>query len=75
MAFHVKSGLFVTVLNAVSRPHSFEFIALKMYLPCNIAIIVVGVYRPPSAISSTADNLADLLAQCCNSEILFLGDF
>lgn len=35
----------------------------------------MGVYRPPSAISSATNNLADLLAQYCNSEMLVLGDF
>ena len=34
----------------------------------------MGVYTPPSAISSATDNLADLLAQSCNSEMLVLGD-
>lgn len=47
VAVHVKSGLS----------------ALKMNLSCNIAIIVVGVHRPPSAFSSATHNLADLLAQ------------
>lgn len=40
MAVYVKSGLSLTVLNALTIPHSFQFIALKMYFPCNIAIML-----------------------------------
>ncbi len=65
----------VTVLNAVSIPHSFEFIALKVHLSSNNAFNVVGVYRPPSAVTGAIDNLANLLAPYSNLVMLVLGDF
>lgn len=75
VALYVKSGISVTVLKTVTTPHSLESIAPKINLSCDIAIIIVGAYRPPSDIFRATDNLADELAQCFNSEILVLGDF
>lgn len=75
MAVYVKPCWSATALNAVTIPRSFEFIALKVNLSRNNSINVVGVYRPPSAVSGAINKLTDLLARHSDSEMLFLGDF
>lgn len=60
VALYVKSGISVTVLKTVTTPHWIGIhCSKKINLSCNIAIIIVGAYRPPSDISSATDNLAD----------------
>lgn len=75
MAVYIKSCLSVTVLKTVSSPHSFELIALKINLPSNNFINVVGLYRPPSATPKAISDITCILSQFSKSEMLVLGDF
>lgn len=56
VAVYAKSGLSVSVLDSVTEPNCFEFIALQIQLGPSPQV-VIGVYRPPSA--DTRPNLKD----------------
>lgn len=74
VVIYVKSGLSVTILNAVTLPKCFEFLALKVQLGPN-TVIVVGVYGPPSADTNSIDKIADLLSQYSGVKLIVVGDF
>lgn len=54
---------------------SFEFLVLKVCRTQNNSVTMVGVYRPPAALSSAIDQIADLPALFIDSELIVLGDF
>ena len=63
VAVYVKSTYryAAAILNAVSIPKCFEFISLKIDLGCKNSIIVIGVYRPPTAPTMALNKMAELL--------------
>ena len=73
VCIYVKSGFSAVTLHAVSIPKCFEFIALKVQLRPT-SVIVVGIYRPPSAIPDSIDKIGTLLSQYSESEMIVLGD-
>lgn len=74
VSIYVKTGFSVTILKAVTIPRNFEFLALKVQLGPN-SVIVVGVYRPPSAELGSIDAIADLLSHNSDAELIVMGDF
>lgn len=72
VAIYVKTCFSVSILNAITVPKCFEFTTLKLDLGSNNHIIVVWIYRPPSADTSSIDKLADLLSQFVHSEMIIL---
>ena len=75
VAVYVKSHYSVTLLHAVSVRSCFEFIALELSLSSNDCFVVIGVYRPPSAVNSTLTKLAHLISPYVNREVIVMGDF
>ena len=75
VAVYVKSCYSVTLLHAVSVPNCFEFIALELSLSSNDCFVVIGVYRPPSAETSSLNDLAHMLSSYGNREVIVMGDF
>ena len=75
VAIFIKSRFSVTVLKAITIKNYFEFIALSVNLGPNKSIVIIGVYRPPSADSRAIDKLAELISKYSNSELLISGDF
>ena len=73
VGIYVKSSLPVSILNAVSLPKSFEFLALKVQHGLD-SLTVVGVYRPPSADSDTTATLVNMLSEYSADELLVMGD-
>ena len=76
VATYIKSCFTSHTLHSVSVPKCFEFLALKVQYgskPDN-TLIVIGVYRPPSATASSLDQLADLISIYSKSEVIILGD-
>lgn len=61
-SYKKKSCFSVSLLHTVSVPSCFEFIALKVFLVPNDSVVVVDVYRPPSAVTSSINDLADILS-------------
>ncbi len=51
------------------------FLALKIEHGSNNSIVVIGIYRPPSADSSYISKLEGLLSEYVNSGVIILGDF
>ena len=74
VAIYVKACLSVIVLKAITIEKCFEFIALKVNLGPNNSLIIIGVYRPPSAKPEAIDKLGDLISPYFNNEMLILGD-
>lgn len=74
VAVYIKSGLSVSVLNSITKPKCFEFIALQIQLGPS-PLVVIGIYRPPSADSESIDSLAKLISMYEDSEMLIMGDF
>ena len=62
VAIYVKSCLAVSILNTVSLPNCFEFLALKVHHGPD-PLTVVGIYRPPSADSHATDTLVNILSK------------
>lgn len=69
---YVKSC--VNVSKPVSKPKCFEYIALEIQLR-HFSLVLVFVYRPPSAELESINTLANLISCFYNSEMLFFGDF
>ena len=69
VAVYVKSTYAAAILNAVSIPKCFEFISLKIDLGYKNSIIVIGVYRPPSAPTMALNKMAELLIPLSDSVI------
>lgn len=63
----------MSILNAVSLPNCFEFLALKVHHGPD-PLTVVGIYRPPSADSHATDTLVNILSKFSVDELLVLGD-
>ena len=74
VAVYAKVCYSVTVLKTVAIENCFEFIALRVSLGPTNSIIVIGVYRPPSAKSEAIDKLSRLISHYKNEEIIVLGD-
>ena len=68
-----RSGLSVTVLESISITECFEYISLRVTIGPS-SIIVVGVYRPPSATKDSIDRLFDLIYKYANEELIVTGD-
>ena len=75
VAIYVKSTYAATILNAVSIPKCFELISLKIDFGSNNSIIVIGVYRPPSAPTMALNKMAEFRIPLIDSELIVLGDF
>ena len=73
MAICSKHCFYVSVLYAVTLPKCFTFIALKIDCGANNVLVVVGIYRPPSAEGFVL--IAELSSPYFNSEIIVMGDF
>ena len=69
----IRSGLSVTVLESISITECFEYISLRVTIGPS-SIIVVGVYRPPSASKDSIDRLFDLISKYANEELVVTGD-
>ena len=74
VAIFIKSRFSVTILQTVSKLNYFEFISLLVNLGPNNSVVVIGVYRPPSADPRAIDKLAELISQYSNMETLLVGD-
>ncbi len=74
VAVYVKSDISVTVLDSITKPKFFEFISLRLHLRPT-SIIVIGIYRPPSANRDSVKALGELLARYQNDELIITGDF
>lgn len=48
---------------------------MNITLSKNNSVNIVGVYRPPTAISSSVSDIAHLLSELNKSEVILLGDF
>ena len=75
IAIYVKSCFTVTAINAISIPKCYEVLILKVDLGMSNCIYLIGVYRPPSAVASSVDRLADLFSLYSDKELIILGDF
>lgn len=76
VAVYTKACLTSHTLYSVSVKNSFEFIALKViYGQNNNALVIIGIYRPPSAPVKALDQLAELLSIYADTETIILGDF
>lgn len=76
VAVYIKCCFTSHTLYSVSVKNSFEFIALKVfYGQNNNALVIIGIYRPPSASIKALDQLAELLSIYADSETIILGDF
>jgi exonuclease III len=75
VAVYVKSTYAAVILNTVSIPKCFEFISLRIDFGYNNSIIVIGVYRPPSAPTMALNKMAELFMPFTDSELIVLGDF
>ena len=47
---------------------------MKIYLGHNNSVIVIGVYRSPSAPSEALEKIGELIAQLIDQEVIILGD-
>ena len=70
---YAKSRLSLTILESISEPKCFEYICLRVHLGPT-SIIVIGVYRPPSATNASIDKLFDLISKYANEELIVTGD-
>lgn len=52
-----------------------EYIALKLILSPQMSVIVVGLYRPPTANDTFFDHFTAVLKECNNKESILMGDF
>ncbi len=64
----------MTILDAVTRPRCFEFFALRVQLG-PISVVLLRVYRLPSAGLGSTDAIAELLSQYSDVELIVAGDF
>lgn len=74
VAIFVKESFSVTIVNSVSVPKNFEYLALSVSLGNCEKLPLLGVYRPPSAPSAGISDLAHLISSHLSSEIILLGD-
>ena len=65
MAIYVSEKLQVTVLQSISIPRQFEFLAVQIVLG-NSPLTIIGCYRPPSAIKNSIRSLINF-KQVCDS--------
>ena len=71
VAIFVKKSFSVTVISSVSVPKNFEYLALSVSLGNSAnceKVLVMGVYRPPSAPSTAISDLAYLISSHLSSE-------
>ena len=71
--FYYRSDLSVTVLESISMPNCFEYTSLRVTIGPT-SIIVVGLYRLPSATKDSIDKLFDLISKYANEELVVTGD-
>ena len=74
VVIYVKSVFSVSILDSITRPNYYEFLSLKIQIGPS-PLVVVGVYRPPSAAADSIHALADLMSKYLDMELLVLGDF
>ena len=74
VAIYVKAGLNVSILDSISISSCFEFISLQVHLGSS-SLVVIGVYRPPSASVNSLDTLAELSSKYVHLEMIVVGDF
>ena len=73
VVIYAKTVFSVSILESITRPNYYEFLALKIQLGPS-PVVIVGVYRPPSAGPESVHALADLLAKYLDNEMILLGD-
>ena len=68
-----KSKLKVTILESISESKCFEYLAVRVHLGPS-SVVVVGVYRMPSATQNSVDLLFDLVSKYAKEELILTGD-
>ena len=68
-----KSGLSLTILESVSELNCFEYLSLRVHLGPT-SLIVIGVYRLPSATKDSIDKLFNLIYKYANEDLVVTGD-
>ena len=74
VAIYVKSAFSVSILESVTRPNYYEFLALRIQVGPS-PVVIIGVYRPPSAVADAIHALASLMSKYSDMELIVLGDF
>ena len=77
VSIYVKDCFPVTVISSLSQPKCYELLMLNVSLGKSTRaenLLVVGVYRKPTAISSVITDIFNLLVPYEKTEILMLGD-
>lgn len=70
----VKNTFNCSLITSLSKPRSLELVAIKLNLPSGAELVVVGCYRPPSALPEASTLLLDSLQNLSDSELILLGD-
>ena len=73
VALYISNRFQGTVLETVTIPRQFEFLAVQIMV-ANNPLTIISVYRPPSAVSETLVNLIELISKYTHTEIVLLGD-
>ena len=68
-----KSGLSLTILESISELNCFEYLSLRVHLGLT-SLIVIGVYRLPSATKESIDKLFNLIYKYANEDLVVTGD-
>src|SRR4029434_2280482 len=74
VAMFVKNNLNCSVRISTSLPGQFELLAVNINLG-DYPIVIVGVYRPPSAVSEALQSLSENISSVSSCETVILGDF
>ena len=74
VAMFVKNNLNCSVRISTSLPGQFELLAVNINLG-DYPIVIVGVYRPPSAVPEALQSLSENFSSVSSCETVILGDF
>lgn len=74
VAMFVKNNLNCSVRISTSLPGQFELLAVNINLG-DYPIVIVGVYRPPSAVPEALQSLSEKCSSVSSCETVILGDF
>ena len=73
VAIYAKASLDCCSVETITKPKFFELCAVKLNLPNDTSLTVVGCYCPPSAVAAATALLSDFLHELSN-EFIVLGD-